>query len=197
MNGYKVIRHSEWNELAILMKRPRGISGVTRYDDSVYSQRLVWDPIAKTSKAKYFYWVANKKTVPAVDFRKISANEVTNLIQNPAGQGYKFVALMGKNRYALFNCASVMDDRNIALNLRYYTLDNKTQNIHNEYSLLTQGLGSSKPTRDIERKWFDSLIGYDTKRRTVSFVHAKAKYGIQNSPRQSMFINRTEVQNKL
>ena len=187
---------SEWNELADTNEGiSRGISGVTRYDDSVYSQRLVWDPIAKTSKAKYFYWVANKKTVPAVDFRKISANEVTNLIQNPAGQGYKFVALMGKNRYALFNCASVMDDRNIALNLRYYTLDNKTQNIHNEYSLLTQGLGSSKPTRDIERKWFDSLIGYDTKRRTVPdpALSAKAKYGIQNSPRQSMFINRTEA----
>ena len=101
---------------------------------------------------------------------------------------------MGKNRYALFNCASVMDDRNIALNPRYYTLDNKTQNIHNEYSLLTQGLGSSKPTRDIERKWFDSLIGYDTKRRTVLIrSSAKAKYGIQNSPRQSMFINRTEA----
>ena len=84
---------------------------------TVYIPTFSMGSIAKTSKAKYFYWVANKKTVPAVDFRKISANEVTNLIPKPAGQGYKFVALMGKNRYALFNCASVMDDRNIALNL--------------------------------------------------------------------------------
>ena len=116
---------SEWNELADTNEGiSRGISGVTRYDDSVYSQRLVWDPIAKTSKAKYFYWVANKKTVPAVDFRKISANEVTNLIQNPAGQGYKFVALMGRiDMHCLI--VQVMDDRNIALNPRYYTLDNK------------------------------------------------------------------------
>ena len=187
---------SEWSELADTNEGiSRGISGTPRYGDDIYSQRLVWDPIAKISKAKYFYWVANKKTIPNLEFRKTSCYDVKQLIENPAGTGYRFVALMGKNRFALFNCAPVMEDKDVALNLRYYTGDNKEQNIHNEYNIITDGIGSSRPSRDIERKWFDSLIGYDTKRRTVPdpALSAKAKYGIQNSPRQSMFINKTEA----
>ena len=28
--------------------------------------------------------------------------------------------------------------------------------------MLTQGIGPKQITRDIEKKWFDSLVGYDT-----------------------------------
>ena len=49
----------------------------------------------------------------------------------------------------------------------------------------TDGLASSKPNRDIERKWFDSLIGYDTRNRPVpdNTLGPKKKYGILNNPK--------------
>ena len=61
--------------------------------------------------------------------------------------------------------------------------------------MLTQGIGSSRPNKDIELKWFDSIIGYDTQFRLVPDpkLSAKAKYGISNNPRQSMFINKSEA----
>ena len=186
----------QWNSLADTNNGvARGISGQTRYDDNTYSQRLVWDPVAKKNTPRYFYWVANKKTIPNVENRRTSADTVRALIQDPAGQGYKFVALMGANRFTLFNCKDVLEDKDVALNMRYYTVDNKEQNIHNEYQILTQGIGSSRPSRDIERKWFDSLIGYDKQFRVVPdpALSVKAKYGILNSPRQSMFVNKTEA----
>ena len=187
---------SEWNALADTNNGiGKGVSGQTRYDDNTYSQRLIWDPVSKTNRPKYFYWVANKKTIPNVRNRYKSANEIRLLIQDPASQGYKFVALMGKNRFSLFNCKGVLEDKDVALNLRYYTVDNKEQNIHTEYQLISQGIGASRPTRDIERKWFDSLIGYDSKFRVVPdpALSVKAKYGIENRPRQSMFVNKTEA----
>ena len=187
---------SEWDNLADSESGiAAGVSGTSRYGDGVYAQRLKWDPIAKTSKAKYYYWVANKRVVPSRPNRKITAFDVKRLIEDPVGQGYKFAGLMAKDRYVLFNCEPLLSGNNVAFNLRYYTLDNIDQNIHNEYQMLTQGIGTSKPTRDIEQKWFDSLIGYDKQFRLVPDpkLSAKAKYGISNNPRQSMFINKSEA----
>ena len=187
---------SQWNDLADTAEGiAQGISGVSRYGDEVYSQRLVWDPISGVSTPKYFYWVANKRTLPTTENRKLTGFAVRQLIADPAGQGYSFVALQAKDRMAMFNCKQFLSNKDIALNLKYYVLDNRDQNIHNEYQIISEGIGTSKPNADIERKWFDSLIGYDSKDRPVpdTKLSAKAKYGILNRPRQSMFINKTEA----
>ena len=41
------------------------------------------------------------------------------------------------------------------------------KNIHNQYQIITDGLGTSKPSKDVENKWFDSLVGYDVAFRPV------------------------------
>ena len=187
---------SEWDALADSESGiASGVSGTTRYGDFVYSQRLTWDPVSKTSKPRYFYWVANKRVVPQVEGRRITAYDVKRLIEDPVGQGHKFAGLMAKDRYVLFNCEPLLSGNNVAFNLRYYTLDNEDQNIHSEYQMLTQGIGTSRPNRDIELKWFDSLIGYDSQFRLVPDpkLSVKAKYGISNNPRQSMFVNKSEA----
>ena len=187
---------SEWDNLADSEEGiASGVSGTSRYGDAIYSQRLVWDEIAKISKPKYFYWVANKRVVPKSPNRKITAFDVKRLIEDPVGQGHKFVGLLAKDRFVLFNCEPLLSGNDVAFNLRYYTLDNKEQNIHNQYQMITQGISTSKPNRDIELKWFDSLIGYDKQYRVVPDpkLSAKSKYGISNNPRQSMFINKAEA----
>tara|TARA_R110000851_G_scaffold76814_3_gene169042 strand:+ start:16317 stop:31109 length:14793 start_codon:yes stop_codon:yes gene_type:complete len=187
---------SEWDTLADTEQGiAQGISGLSKYGDTAYSQQLVWDNISNSTSTKYYFWALNKKTTPNVDFRSLSASSVQQLIKDPAGAGYKFAALMSKDRFALYNVASLMDDKNIALNIRYWTTTNKKQNIHNEYQMIAQGVPTSKPNRDIERKWFDSLIGYDVKDRLVPdpALSVKLKYGIQNRPRQGLFVNKSEA----
>ena len=90
---------------------------------------------------------------------------------------------------------SLIEDKDVAINFRYWTIDNQNINIHNQYQLLTDNYASSKPNRDIERKWFDSLIGFDEQERIVPDPNAspKEKYGILNVPRQGMFVNRVEA----
>lgn len=172
-----------------------GASGTSLYGDTIYSEKLVWDSISQTSRTRYYFWVLNKAILPQVDFRSMTAIAVQSLILDPAGQGYKFIALMSKDRFAMFNMGSLLNNTEVALNLRYWTIDNQTQNIHNEYKIITQGLASSKPSKDIELKWFDSLIGYDTQSRLVPdpSLSVKMKYGSLNRPRQSWFINKTEA----
>ena len=187
---------SEWDSIADTEQGiASGISGLSKYGDTIYSQALVWDNIAATSTVKYFFWVLNKRTIPNVDFRLLSAQQVQTLIKDPAGSGYKFAALMSKDRFALFNVSNLINNKDVALNIRYWTTENKNQNVHNEYQLISQGVANSKPNKDIERKWFDSLIGYDIKDRLVPdpSLSVKTKYGIQDRPRQGIFVNREEA----
>ena len=173
----------------------KGISGFSKYGNDAYSQKLVYDPVSQTFSDKYYFWVKNKLTVPVMDSRKISASEVANLIADPRGQGYSFVALLSNDRFVLYNCESLIKDKDIALHVSYYTQDTQEQNRHFEYSLLTEGLETSVPKADIERKWIDSLLGYDSRGRIVPDpeLSAKDKYGTLNSPRQSWFVNRQEA----
>ena len=89
----------------------------------------------------------------------------------------------------------MLKDNEVALSIQYWTIENQDINIHNQYQLYTAGLDTSKPNADIERKWFDSLIGYDDAGRIVPDpnLSVKEKYGILNDPRQSWFLNKTEA----
>lgn len=173
----------------------QGISGTPKYGDDVYVQKQVFDNVAQRFSNKYYFWVTNKVTVPALESRTVSCNEVQNLITNPHAQGYKFISLIKDDKFVVHNCEGLLSDKDIAINFQYWTIDDTTKNIHSRYQIVTEGLATSRPNRDIEQKWFDSLVGYDAYDRLVPDPELKAKqqYGVANRPRQSMFVNRIEA----
>jgi len=93
----------------------------------------------------------------------------------------------------IFDNLVTSDD--LVLNIRYNVGSQKLQNTHAQYRLMSDGLDRSRPDADIERKWFDSLIGVDTNNRPVPDpnIPIAKRYGIQNRPRQGMFVNRIEA----
>jgi len=187
---------SEWDSLADTETGlALGISGTSKYGDLAYSIKQSYDSISKTFTNVYYFWVKNKTTVPGVTFRKTSASDVANLIANPKGQGIQYATLLGKNQFALVNCKDLITGKDVALNIRYWTINNTENNIHAHYQLLAEGNTNKKLNKYVEQKWFDSLVGYDINGSEVpdTRLPAKLKYGILNKPRQSMFINRLEA----
>ena len=173
----------------------KGISGKSAYGMNAYVTKRLYDSVAGTFFNRHYFWVKDKKVVPNLSFRRTSAFDVKQLIEDPAAQSYKFVAIYSNNRFGLYNCKSIIKGQDRAINFRYWTVENQDINLHNEYQLLSEGLKTSKPNADIERKWVDSLIGVDTLNRpvpdpTLSF---KQQYGVLNRPRQSMFRNNKEA----
>ena len=67
----------------------------------------------------------------------------------------------------LNNFDTFVDNDDLVLNIKYSTGPKKVQNVHSQYKLISDGLDTSKPDPDIERKWFDSLIGVDSNNRIV------------------------------
>lgn len=191
---------ARWDELTVQPEgEALGVTGTTKYGPGVYAQKRVYDTISQTFTTYYYYWVKNKKTTPNVQYRQLSIETITKLIEDPSAQGYRFVSLLDKSTFALHNCDDLIRDKSVVLSIQYWTYSNKNSNIHNQYQILTEGLGSSKPYKEIEEKWFDSLIGYDRQTRPVPDpdLSVKEKYGILNKPRQSWFVNKTEALKQL
>jgi len=176
----------------------QGISGQAKNVEN-YVVKKVYDSISQSFTEKYFFWVKDKKTIPDNEFRTESAFNTAKLIRDPYGSGYRYVSFFSDSQFAINNCDTLIEGDDVAVSIQYYTGEDQDQNIHNQYQIITDGLGTSKPNRDIERKWFDSLIGYDTRNRTVPdpTLGAKKKYGILNNPRQSMFVNAIEARKQL
>ncbi len=183
---------SEWDRLADTNEgMNRGISGTSLYGDSAYSFKPVYNQNNTLVYNLYYFWVKNKKTIP-MGMNRLSANAIAQFITDPASIGYRFIALTGTDRFTIYNCKSLIEDKNVAIHVSYYTNKYKEGNLHNEYQLLTENLDISKPNSEVERKWIDSLVGYDKNRNQVPdpTLPEKSKYGTLDSPRQGWFVDR-------
>ena len=186
---------SEWDEIADTTEgEADSISGTSKYGDNSYVAADVYDPITGTFSQKYYFWVKNKRTLPNIDNRKISGYDVAQLISDPAGQGYKFVAFYDANKFGLHNVRSDIKNNDIVLHIEWNTIETEN-NIHFEYQMLTEGVATSKPTQDLVNKWIDSLVGYDKNSNPIPDIDISVpkRYGILNAPNQSMFVNKTEA----
>lgn len=171
-----------------------GISGQSLYGNAAYSFSQKYDSTSKTKKKTYYYWVKNKKIAPAVPGRTLPAADIASLIGNPRGYGYKYLALTSTNSFSLVNIQPLLEDKDVVLSVEYWITDNIEQNIHSQWKLISTDINSIIPSA-LEQKWIDSLCGKDIADRVVpdSALPVKLQYGIENRPRQGMFINRFEA----
>jgi hypothetical protein len=172
-----------------------GISGQSKYGDLAYSITQTYDTISQSVSTTYYFWVKNKVTVPDMEGRNYSAKDVSLFIADPKSKGIKYAVLHSPTQFSLVNCKDLITDRRVAINFRYWTVDNTELNIHSHYQLLSEGDETKQLNKYIEKKWLESLIGVDELGNIVPDpkLPMKLKYGILNKPRQSMFINRLEA----
>ena len=185
----------KWNSLADTEEGITiGVSGTSLYGNNVYALVRKYDTIAKSFKNTYYFWVKNKKTIPNVLGRTMSASDVSTLIENPRGYGYKYIALTSSNSFSLVNVQPLLQDKDIVLSIEYWTSPKTDKNIHSQWKIINNNAETTIPLA-IEQKWFDSLCGKDTQGRLVPdpLLPPKLKYGVENRPRQGMFINRFEA----
>jgi len=186
---------SQWASLADTVSGLSiGISGKPIYGDNIYSAKQVYNSYTGAIDNTYYFWVKNTIIKPEIITRKISAASVANLIKNPRGDGYSFLSLTGTDSFSLSNTQHLLKNKDVVLAIEYWKIDNTSQNIHNQWKLVSDNPDTQLPA-SIEQKWFDSLCGKDQADRIVPDLNQppKLRYGIENRPRQSMFVNRFEA----
>ena len=193
------LKPSQWNSQAdTVAGLANGVSGSTLYGDDTYSLTQTYDRISKTFKNKYYYWVKNTVIIPRIPNRFMSAKDVSSLISNPQGQAYTYLALTGLNSFSLINAEPYLTGSDVVLSVEYWTNDKIDQNIHSQYKIISNDPKTLIPS-SIEQKWIDSLCGADASGRLVPnpLLPIKLRYGIENRPRQGMFVNRLEALKEL
>ena len=172
-----------------------GISGQPKHaDDSVLSVGQYYDSNSGLFTNVYYYWVKNKVIVPNSSKRRISAFEVSSLLQNPKSMGFKYAAFISKNALSFTNIKPTLINNRVKLNLQYDEIDNSV-NKHTEWLLIGEGDPRGEPTPMITSKLFDSLLGHDKLGNLVPDIGIpeKMRYGIDIRPRQSMFADRRQA----
>ena len=171
-----------------------GISGQSLYSDSVYSTKQTYNSTTQTFTTTYYYWVKNKKFIPNIPGRHLAAQDVANLIGNPRGYGYTYLALTGLNTFSLVNTKQYLKSTDVVLSVEYWLGKKTDQNVHSQWKIVSNDPTTYIPPI-IEQKWIDSLCGRDSAGRLVPdpVLPVKLRYGVENRPRQGMFINRFEA----
>lgn len=172
-----------------------GISGKPRFmDDSVFSSRQTFNGNTSQFVTYYYYWVKNTTIVPAHLNRRISANEVSRLIEDPKSYGLKYLSVLGPDSISLTNFKSNLINERIFLNISY-NRNNSDVGKHTEWALIQENNQYSNPPALLEKKLIDSLLGKDSLGNLVPdpSLPARSRYGIEIRPRQSMFVNRMEA----
>ena len=187
---------SEWSAIADTVEGLNaGVSGQPKHpDDSVYNVKEITNSATgEVTGTLYYYWVRGKTTLPPANTsRKLSSSTVTSLIENPVGSTIPFIAIIDQDKFLAYNFASAFTSDSALLNIQYRKNDVRSNVVHNEYQLLTEGVADSLPTESLETKWIDSLIGVDQAGNRIPDTNlpAKQKYGISYRPRQTMFVDR-------
>ena len=188
---------SEWDVLSGTEKGDSlGISGVSKYGNDCYSIRRYFDSTSQTFKNTYYFWVKNPAIIPNILDRKLSANDVSKLIADPISYNYPCISFIDNNSFILVNLTNYVRSNKSNINIEYYLVDEQytDTNTHSQWKLFSLNENTIIP-KEIETKWIDSLIGVDNQNRLVPNLKLpiKKRYGVNNRPRQSMFINRVEA----
>ena len=171
------------------------ITGLSKYGNYRYSVGKKYDPVAEKFNTKYYFWVGNKQTI-SNENKNTSVYEIANIIADPKAAGLRFAMPLAENRISLVNCESIVNDTDTILHIDLYKgEENNDKNIHTEYKLVSEGLDYADIPSTLITKWIDSLVGYDSNARPVpdATLHPVKRYGVENKPRQSMFINKQEA----
>ena len=168
------------------------ISGQALYgDDSNYTVVQRYDSRLDSFVPYYYFWVKGKTTLPKdKPNRKNTVTFIANLIANPKAFDYKYYSVTDTNKLMLNNISNLTtDDVVLNVDIRTNTFEGDS---HSVWKLVREGDADFRPTKQIEERWWDSLIGKNTAGDVVPDLNlpANERYGNNVRPRQSWYVDR-------
>ena len=187
----------EWVESKLLPSQyvTSGNGTPLHADDSQYSVIQKYDSRVDRFINFYYYWVKGKTTIPSNSrgSRKNTVAYIANVIENPRSFGFKYCSITDTNKFLLNNVKN-LNNANIILNvdIRSNTFSGDS---HSIWKLVREGDKQFRPTTEIEKRWWDSLIGKNSAGDAVpdQNLPVNERYGNRTRPRQSWYINRFDA----
>lgn len=140
------------------------------------------------STTRYYYWVKNRTTIPAVEHRSLSTTSISRLIKNPTSFGINWHSPISSNKLIIANSSNYIADDSI-FSLNYKTLPTDQQT-HKQWTLIKQDDPDTLIDKRIWNKLTDSISGKDASGNAVpdtATLSGYYLYGNRIRPRQTWF----------
>ena len=139
----------------------------------------------------YYFWVQGITTIDTRAGKTLSSQGVARYIADPRASGIPYVAFLTAGATAIYNAGSNISAQDTILSIEY-DQQLTDSNVHVQYSLVPQNRADGFLPDNLYLKFQDSLCGVNSTGAKVPDVTLSLanRYGVQFSPRQSMFEDR-------
>lgn len=155
------ISPADWQKQYEADSNPNLYDGpVMNPENPSWVETMEWDEKLHKEVTVYYFWVKNRKFVPAhKDFRNVSAFEVANIISNPVGSGISFVAPISSNMLMLAGVSQFLTETS---SVQFTVARNDSQTLkHAEWKIMRKGDDASLPDVSLWNKVTTSLAARD------------------------------------
>ena len=155
-----------------------------------------WTEVAEqgpsgTTVTYYYFWVKNSSMPSWLPSRRITTQNIANLVQDPSVDDLPWYAAMSERSILIGNITRRLNADLIVQQIKYASLPNSS-NTYGEWELIREG-DSMSPISDLAwMKMKDSLVTFDGLGNDVPDYHLNdlQKYGTTIRPRQTWFADR-------
>ena len=139
----------------------------------------------------YYFWVSGINTIDTRAGKTLSAIGISRYIADPRSSGIPYVAFLSASATAIYNATNDISAQDTVLSIEF-DQQLTDSNVHVQYSLVPQNRADGFLPDNLYLKFQDSLCGVNTTGAKVPDVTLGPanRYGVQFSPRQSMFADR-------
>ena len=139
----------------------------------------------------YYFWVQGITTTDTMAGKTLPITAVARYISDPRSSGVTYVALLNSSATGIYNALNNISAQDTVLSIEY-SKQLTDDNVHVQYNLIPQDRADGFLPDTLYLKFQDSLCGVNSAGAQVPDPNLSIanRYGVQFSPRQSMFENR-------
>ena len=125
-----------------------------------------WNDEIQTDETIYYFWVKNPTVVPTLPSRKLSAQQISNVLMNPTGNDIPFFAVVDTNKVIVGGIKQFLNETDTILKIKWLKDAEITNNHHKQWMLLREEDERNTITDVLWNKMRDSLVGWDSNTKT-------------------------------
>ena len=120
-----------------------------------------WNDDTQSDELAYYFWVKNPNTLPRKRSRRLSAQQVSNIITNPSANDIPFFAVIDDNKVIVGGIKQFLDEDNTVLKIKWEEDSEIVNNHHKQWILLREEDERNTIEDQLWNKMRDSLVGWD------------------------------------
>ena len=148
-----------------------------------------WNDEIQTDETVYYFWVLNPTVVPTKASRKLSAQQVSNVIANPTSNDIPFFAVIDTNKVVVGGIKQFLNETDTVLKVKWLLDAEIVNNHHKQWMILREEDERNTINDQLWNKMRDSLVGWDATDKPVpdEKLPGAQQVGSAIRPRQSWF----------